>query len=375
MQPHEFRLERYFAAHEFTVRYILSASDPESLSLAELLALADPATRDLWDHLSLGYTESPGHPRLRAEIAGLYAGIAPDEVLVAVPEEAIFIAMQALLRPGDHVIATFPAYQSLLEVPAAVGCAVTPWPLAPSDGGWQLDLDFLAGQIGPRTRLIIVNFPHNPTGYLPPASLQAGIVDLARRHGLYLFSDEMYRGLEYAAESRLPAACDLYERAVSLSGLSKSFALPGLRIGWLATHDREVLAACARLKDYTTICPSAPSEILAIAGLVAREQILARNLAILQRNLALAGDFFAAHRDLFGWLPPAAGSIAFPALNAAVNADEFCRDLRERKSVLLAPASVFGYSGNHFRIGLGRLNFAAALGELADYLAENAAGR
>ena len=274
MKPEEFRLERYFAAHEFNVRYVLSASDPESLAQTELLALADDQTRSLWEQLSLGYTESQGHPLLRAEIAHLYRQITLEDVLVAAPEEAIFVAMQAILRPGDHVIATFPAYQSLIEVARAAGCRVTPWPLKPGDGAWRLDLDFLEHSITDATRLLVVNFPHNPTGYLPTAETQSAIIDLARRHSLYLFSDEMYRGLEHDAGGQLPAACDLYERAISLCGLSKSYALPGLRIGWLASQNRDWLAASARLKDYTTICASAPSEILAIIGLRAGRQIL-----------------------------------------------------------------------------------------------------
>jgi aspartate/methionine/tyrosine aminotransferase len=221
--------------------------------------------------------------------------------------------------------------------------------------------------VTPATRLIVVNFPHNPTGYLPGADEQAAIVDIARRQGAYLFSDEMYRGLEYELSRRRQPACDLYERAVSLSGLSKSYALPGLRIGWLATGDREVLAACGRWKDYTTICASAPSEILAIIALRAREQILARNLAIIRTNLVTAGAFFARHSDTFTWLPPAAGSVAFPALTDAWPADSFCDEAR-RAGVLLAPASVFDYPGNHFRIGLGRLSFPEALGRLEEAL-------
>ena len=167
MQITDFKLERYFAAYEFNVRYLLSASDCESLSQAELLDLADSESLALWHHLSLGYTESQGHPQLRQEIARLYTSIAATDVLVAAPEELIFIAANVLLQPGDHVITTFPGYQSLYEVAQAIGCAVTRWELRPAADGWQLDLDALARYITPRTRLLVINFPHNPTGYLP----------------------------------------------------------------------------------------------------------------------------------------------------------------------------------------------------------------
>ena len=129
MQIADFKLERYFAAHEFKVRYLLSASDCEALALDELLDMADTETLALWRDLKLNYTESQGHPLLRAEVAGLYEAIPPEDVLIAAPEELIFIAMNALLRPGDHVIATFPGYQSLYAIAEALGCAVTRWPL------------------------------------------------------------------------------------------------------------------------------------------------------------------------------------------------------------------------------------------------------
>jgi aspartate/methionine/tyrosine aminotransferase len=370
MQLNEFKLERYFAAHEFNVEFVLSASDPESLSQAELLALARPEARRLWDGLCLGYTESQGHPLLRGEIAGLYTTITPGDVLAVVPEEGIFLAMQALLRPGDHVIAIAPAYQSLQEVARGLGCRVTPWPLRMHEGCWQLNVDFLDSAVTQQTRLIIVNFPHNPTGYLPSRSEQAAVVEFARAHGLYLFSDEMYRGLEYDPGQQLPAACDLYERAISLAGLSKSYGLPGLRVGWLATRDREILAACARLKDYTTICGSAPAEILAIMALQARHQILARHLARLAHHVPLARDFCNRHASLLTWLPPAAGTVAFPALDRAWAAENFCSALLAAQSVLLAPASVFDYAGNHFRLGLGRVNFPLALARVDTFLNE-----
>ena len=129
MQITDFKLERYFAEHEFKVRYLLSASDCEALALDELLGMADARTLALWHGLKLSYTESQGHPQLRSEVAGLYQAVRPEDVLIAAPEELIFIAMNALLRPGDHVIATFPGYQSLYAIAEALGCSVTRWPL------------------------------------------------------------------------------------------------------------------------------------------------------------------------------------------------------------------------------------------------------
>jgi aspartate/methionine/tyrosine aminotransferase len=368
MRISDFKLERFFAAHEFTARYLLSASDCEALTLAELLELADAETFGLWRDLQLGYTESAGHPLLRAAAAQLYDGITADDLLIAAPEELIFIAMNVLLAPGDHVIATFPGYQSLYEVAAALGAEVTRWPLQPAADGWRLDLGALEESITPATKLLVVNFPHNPTGFLPARAELDAIIGLARRRGLHVFSDEMYRLLEHGAAGPLPSVADLYERGIALSGLSKSFALPGLRIGWLATHDRDFLARAVAFKDYTTICNSAPSEILGLVALRARAQIVARNRTIIRENLARAEQFFVAHADRFRWLPPQAGSVAFPQLTTGQPVADFCREVLERRNLMILPGDVFDFGGNHFRIGLGRRNFGTALGVLAGCL-------
>jgi aspartate/methionine/tyrosine aminotransferase len=362
IQP--FKLERYFALYEFKVQYLLSPSDCEALSLAELLQMAAPESRQLWDELKLGYTESPGHPLLRGEVARLYQRIPPDQVVIAAPEEAIFVAMNTLLAPGDHVIAISPAYQSLYEVARSLGCSLTPWALAPAAGGWQLDPDSLERLVTPQTRLLVVNFPHNPTGYLPSRGELDAIVVFARRHGLYIFSDEMYRLLEYHAAARLPALCDLYEKGISLSGLSKSFALPGLRVGWLAAQETALVGRWLAFKDYTTICNSAPSEILGVIALQAGERILARNLELVRQNLALAEGFFAAHPAHFEWLPPRAGSIAFPRWIGGGPVEPFCQRALDEQGVMIVPGSIFDFPGGHFRIGLGRKNLGEGLARL-----------
>lgn len=368
-----FKLERYFAQHEFTAKYLLSPSDCESLSLRELLHLADPDSLTLWNELKLGYTESPGHPLLRAEIARLYRNITPDDVLIAVPEEAIFIAMQTLLKPGDHVVTLVPAFQSLYEVARAIGCDVTRWTLELGTAGWQIDLDRLERSLTDRTRLLVLNFPHNPTGYLPTRGELDAIVQLARQHNLTIFCDEMYRLLEYDPARRLPPICDLYEQGISLSGLSKTFALPGLRLGWLAMPGRTLLEQWLTYKDYTTICNSAPSEVLAIMALRAKEAIITRNLNLIRQNLQVAEQFFAEQRKHFVWIKPQAGSIAFPRWVAATPVEQFCQAVLDQQNVMIVPGSIFDYPGNHFRLGLGRQNFAEALQRVSDYLRSSTA--
>ena len=369
MPINPFKLERSFAQYEFKVKYLLSPSDCESLSMNELLQMASPDSMRLWQNLELHYTESQGHPLLRAEVAQLYRQISAEDVLIAAPEEAIFIAMQTLLNPGDHVVAISPAYQSLHEIARSIGCEVTKWNLEPGpDNDWHLDLGRLESLLTARTRLLIINFPHNPTGHtLSHADLQA-VVEIARRHSLYLFSDEMYRLLDYDPSSTLPPVCDLYEKGISLSGLSKSFALPGLRIGWLATRAPDLIDRWLAYKDYTTICNSAPGEILGLMALQNKDRILQRNLDILRANLASAEVFFFGHAQFFSWFPPKAGSVAFPAWLGAVPVEQFCQAVLDRHGVMIVPGSLFDFPGNHFRVGLGRRNLPEALEQVAAYL-------
>jgi aspartate/methionine/tyrosine aminotransferase len=360
-----FALERFFAKHEFKVKHILSASDVEALSIHDLVGMADKDSMTLWNNLKFSYTEPTGHPLLRAEISSLYHQIDPNDLLVAAPEELIYIAFQSLLSKDDHIIVTTPAYQSLHEIASHIGCRVDRWDLRRSEDGWMLDLEFLRDHVTDKTTLIVINFPHNPTGHHISVDVQRQIVEIARRHNVWIFSDEMYRGTEYRIEDQLPSIVDEYERGISLWGLSKSFALPGLRIGWLASQSAEFLAKCSAMRDYLTICSSAPSEVLALMALRSRDPILTRSRKIITENLVFADSFFAEHSGTFDWLRPKAGSVAFPSLKKNISIETFCDELISRRGILVAPGLLFQYSGNHFRIGLGRKSFRDVLPLLA----------
>jgi len=312
----------------------------------------------------------------------MYESVSADEVMCAAPEELIYLFMLALLEPGDHVVVTSPGYQSLYEIAQSLGCEVRFWEPATNDAG-ELEFQVQGGPGsleevvtgGPPPKLVVTNFPHNPTGKTLTAAQWEAVVAMCDVHGAHLFSDEMYRLLEHSPEARLPSAVDVYPRAVALSGVSKTIGLPGLRTGWLATHDAALLSRVAELKDYTTICGSAPSEVLALMGLRAREQLVARNLALIEENMTLLQPIFARHSDMLQWDPPVAGSIAFPRFRGdGVDADAIAEALVEGYGVLLLPGSVYGSdkctSEARFRLGLGRAGmqegvelFAKALDE------------
>lgn len=361
MNISDFTLERYFARWEFAVKHVLCASDAETLGLHELLALASAETRRQWDTLRLGYTESQGLPALRAEIARLYDGIVADDVIVfAGAEEGVFLAAHALVSPGDHVIVLWPSYQSLHEVSRSIGADVTLLELDPQ--GWSLDLDRLRSAIRPNTRLIVVNYPHSPTGaHIDRATFDQllAIVDQAPER-TRLFSDEVYRFLELDGTETLPGACSRSPRAFSLGVMSKAFGLGGLRIGWIASKDQDLIRRLARLKDYTTICNSAPSEVLALIALRAREQIVGRIQAIMRGNLAHVTTFFDRNADDFTWVRPRASTVCFPSLRRG-SIDAFAERLASKEGVLILPGSQMGYPGNHFRLGFGRKDMPQAL--------------
>ena len=361
-----FKLERFFAKYEFNTEYLLCSSDCESMSIDDLLAL-EPGVAEKFQKVWLGYTESQGSPALRAEICKLYDTVQVEDILVhAGAEEAIFLFMFAVFKDYDHVIVHSPAYQSLAEVARAAGCDVSPW-RAREENGWHLDLDELRHLMRTNTKAIILNTPHNPTGYLMSRADYEAVHAFAKTNNLLLFSDEVYRESEYDPAARLPAGCDFGEHAISLGVTSKTYGLAGLRIGWIATRNREIYQKMASLKDYTTICNSAPSEFLAEVALRNRGKLIERNLQIIQQNLQVIDELFARHQNLFSWVRPQAGSMAFPHYLAG-DVEQFCDELVRKAGVLLLPGSVYDDSRDHFRLGLGRKSLPQAVERMEQFL-------
>ncbi len=289
-----FKLERYFAKYEFNTEFLLCSSDCESMSIADLLSLEEGAA-ERFQHQWLGYTESQGSPSLCKEIAGMYTSTQPDDILVFTgANEAIYLFMMAALQAGDLVIVHAPHYQALSEVAKGIGCEVSPW-YAREANGWALDMDELKGLLRPATKAIVVNLPHNPTGYLMSRADFDILNKFVQENNLLLFSDEVYRESEYDIADRLPAAVDYGPHAVSLGVTSKTYGLAGLRIGWIATKNRDLYNKISSLKDYTTICNSAPSEFLAEVAIRHRANLANRNLEIIKHNLGII--------DHSCWLP------------------------------------------------------------------------
>ncbi len=371
--PPPFRLEEYLGVWEFSAKHHLTASDAETLTIEELLALADPDERERFERLPLTYAPTWGGKELRAAVAGTYAGLGPEHVLTfAGAEEALFWALQELAGPGDHALVTVPNYQSFETIPLTAGAEVEGIVLDPA-AGWEPDVEEIARALRPNTKLVAVNFPNNPTGAICSQETWRALVALCDEHGATLLSDEVYRGLETDEARRLPQAAELSGSAVSLNVMSKSYGLPGLRIGWLATRRRDLLERLERRKHYTSICNATPSEALATIALRNAPAIQARNRDLIATNSPLFEAAFAARPEQLEWQAPAGGCVSFPRYLGADGVEAFCRELVETAGVVLLPASIYASElgpvpADRFRIGVGRRDPQAALAALGHFL-------
>ncbi len=325
--------------------------------------------------MRLGYIETYGTPALRAAIAQTYRGLEAEDIIAfAGAEEGIFCAMHALLDRDSHAVVVTPNYQSSETLPLSI-CAATGVALRESEN-WALDLGEVRAALRPNTKLVLVNYPHNPTGKIVDRATFEGLVALCRERGIHLFSDEVYRGLERRPEIQLPQAAEVYDRSLSLNVMSKAYGLPGLRIGWIASKDRALLSRMERIKHYLSICNAGPTEHLAVIALKARDRILARNLALIETNLRATSDFFAEFGEIFDWTVPDGGCIGFPRYKGKDGVETFCRRLADEIGVVLLPAGIYQSAltatpTDRFRIGFGRSYVPEGLAAMRAWLRGN----
>jgi len=368
----DFKLEVFFARWEFQARFHLTASDAETLSMAELLAMGDEEDQAAWHDLRLGYTESWGDPVLRQAIATTYETIDPDQILCfAGVQEGLASTFRALLTSKDHAVVLTPNYQSAESIPLSI-CSVTGIGLHP-ENGWAIDLDELRTVLRPSTKVIAVNFPNNPTGFVPDHATWQQLCDVADERGIWLVSDEVYRGVELDPQVTIRQAADATPAGISINVLSKAYGLPGLRIGWIASQNRELLERVARVKHYGSICNSAPSEILARIGVKRQAQLFERTRAQIRDNLSHFEGFFAEFADQFEFEPPVGGCVCYPRYTGPDGAEQFCADLLATAGVLLLPPSIYTSAlmptpSDRFRLGIGRANPEPALDAWREFM-------
>lgn len=332
------------------------------MTVGELLRTAQEPAESLLGQ-RLGYTESYGDPALREAIAKRYRGLNADHVLVlSSPIEGLFLTAQITKRSS---IVLLPAYDALKNLPARC----LDWQLKPTADDWALDFESLESLVTSETDLLVVNFPHNPTGFVPSAKEWTRLLEWSDQHGIRLFCDEMYRGLNRTGVQDLSSAVEESDKALVLGGLSKSHGLPGLRCGWLASRDRELLKRLHDWKLYTSICPPGPIEFLAKMALRAEPELLSRSCSLVEDNLRLADDFFGRWDSHFVWRRPRAGSVGLVELRGKCSAEKFCQQLAQEHDIVLLPATFLGAKDRYVRFGFGRRCFPESLAALESVLA------
>ena len=367
MNIETFAMERWQSTYEHVVDYDLSESGVEPIALRELLA-SEEAAKTFLD-TPLGYPASKGTPALRSLIASLYADASPDQVLVTNgSSESIFAIAWRLVEPGDEVIVMLPNYLQYPGLVRGFGGAVKPLWLK-EDRGWQFDPEELKAAVTSKTKAIAVCNPNNPTGAAMDESSRAHLVQAAEDTDAWILSDEVYVGAEREG-ARTATLFGEGEKVLVTNGLSKSYGLPGLRIGW-AVGPEDVIQDLYRFHDYLSLTLTRLSDGLAQIALepTRREGILARTRSILRRNYPILKDWLASHAGSLDHVPPAAGAICFVRYRFPLNSSSLAEDLRSTRSVLVVPGDHFGVDG-HLRIGMGNRPdyLRAGLERLADFL-------
>ena len=383
MKLEPFALERLQSTYEHQVAFNLSESGVEPLTLGELIE--DASARDALLAQPLRYTQTNGTQPLREAIAALYPDATPDHVLVTNGgAEANYLTTWNLVEPGDEVVMMVPNFMQTWGLGTAFGAEMKAWPLVEGrsladttrdrrgEGGqWRIDFDALERLVSPRTRLIAICNPNNPTGTRFEAADLDRIAAIADRHGSWILSDEIYRGAEFDGRET-PTMWGRSARVLVTSGLSKAYGLPGLRVGWVAGPPSRI-ASLWSYHDYTTIAPGALNDVLARHALEPsrRRRLLERTRGILRRNYPIVAGWLDDQGGLFTYTPPDAGAMIYARYHAPINSTELVTRLRLEQNVLAVPGDHFGMD-HYLRLGFGEApdHLRAALQRLGDGIAE-----
>ncbi len=363
MDMSKFLVDTYFVDNEHAAKYMMGSSDPESLQLKDTV-------RDFskYEEMSLGYTLGSGYLPLCEKLARLYQTLTPDQIAVMNGgEETIYVTMRALLKPGDEIVVHMPSFQSLSVIAQDIGCQVSDY--RPSfEHGWKFDFHLLESKITERTKLLVLNYPHNPTGACLTDSDMSAVARLCKGRDLYLVSDEVYRFLSIENGYTMNSFADLYDKAIALGSFSKTFASPALRVGWIAVKNQGIMDKLLAYRHFTSTCINLLSQLAASELLDQGKSIIQRNNAIIQRNAALLREFISSHQQFFSYVTPKGATTAYVKLLGNQCAMAFCMEILDHTGVLLVPSSVLEASDEYIRMGLGRESFPECIRLVSNYL-------
>ncbi len=364
-----YELANYQISHAARAEYFMGASAPQAISLQQLLSLADQQELEQWNNLTLGYSTSQGDPTLRESIAGSYPGLTAANIITfAGAQEAIFVAYHALLNAQDRVQVILPIFEPLARVAQAIGARVDRVRLRLTENHtWQLDMDQWRESIDDKTAMAVINFPHNPTGKRISHDELQLIVDHCDRNNCWLFSDEVFRGLEYRQADQLPPVASVYAKGISLGVMSKAYGLGGVRVGWIATQDERLIKRMLEIKHYLSICNGRTDEQLALIALQHAPQLMQSTHQLIRDNLQRLTTTIESISGI-QWSQTDAGCVAYPRLLDGASSRLFAKKLLDQTAVMIIPGDCFMWGDAHFRIGFGRRDFPQALDRFATYM-------
>lgn len=365
-----YKLASFQTTHRTRAKYFMGASAPESPSVQELLTLAGQTEHRQWHQLTLGYSSSQGDPSLRESIADLYPDLTSADIITfAGAQEAIFVAYHALLKANDRLRVILPIYEPLALVAQGIGVKVDSVTLDSShEGEWRMDLQKWRRSVNQSTTMAVINFPHNPTGKLIRHDELEQIIEHCAGNDCWLFSDEVFRGLEYRRSDQLTPVASLYEKGISLGVISKALGLGGVRVGWIASRNQDLIKRMLEIKHYLSICNGRCDELLAMIALQNASTLLDNTGKLIQHNLRLLESTLSNHSDIIHWHKTDAGCVAYPKLVDGVDSRDFTEQLLNQTGVMIIPGHCFMWGEAHFRIGFGRRDFPSALKRFSNHL-------
>lgn len=359
----KFAVDAYFTENESKAVYMMGSSDPESLLLGETGVDLSSFACD-----PIGYALGNGYRPLLEKLSGFYREVSPEGIaMMNGGEEAIYVTMRALLKPGDQIVVHMPSYQSLWTVATEIGCSVLPF-RPRFESGWSFDVDELAAAITLQTKFLVLNYPHNPTGACLTKAQMNSIVELCSERDICLIADEAYRFLRLDEQCSDASFADLHENSVALGSFSKTFAAPGLRLGWVATRNSRLMKKILAYRHFTSTCPNLPCQWIATALLNRGQSIIDRNNAIVRENAALLAWFVQKHAELFDYVAPQGATMAYVKLLKGCSSTAFCKEILADTGVLIVPSSVLEESEQFIRVGLCRDDFSEGIRILDEYL-------
>ena len=378
----DYLLNQYQAANNAAATSRLSAASLEPLTLQMMMEYATEEELAQWHGLSLQYADERGSVELRSLISSQYPGLEADNILLfSGATEALFCAFNATVTAGNTVVAITPAYEPLLAIPKALGAQVKAITLHKSGGplttdsgreahgSWQFPVDELQNHLQGGVDQLVINFPHNPSGAHINKATQSSIVEIALSANAWLFSDEVFRGLEHDVKHQLPPIASLYARGISLGSVAKPHGLGGVRIGWLACQNKEVLQRALTIKRSLSICPAITDEWLATVALRNSKKLIAASQLLLSKHIDLIENSVSALGGRLNWLSPQAGCVAFPEIGDSIDVGQLAEKLLTDRGIMMIPGNCFpSLYQNHFRLGYGLKNFPDVWANFVDYL-------